>query len=918
MAKPAYFQWQNEILCETIYPMRLEKLRDFLVYFQEIDLWNQFKDKSIAEIPEQARAYEAAQTATLVWAVEAYNSLREYFLTEDVSPVYQQKFNEPDPDEITQITSLHDTFRSYFPKYDDVRKENYFVSERISVWKRRREEVQRRIKSQQRRVDNIQPDHPIRPEEERKLERLQSVTLAMLEDELDQLIAFEDAIGNIESRKLELDIARKNLLRRKDELTRQMDGVRSRISPLENKKAERSADLARLQNPPDKDALEAYFLKKDVTEPLRAQYPEISQGLLDAINAIHKKLAENYAYTNSLEGKAGTVRTYYWRMREVQRGVQRDITKLEADLRNMPPDWSHRMEREAALVNKRDTSQPVVSAELGKLTDFQSALLNTQKSDAEIKAMQDSAAKELADVEKDLSELQGQVAELQTELDDIEAKLAVPEEESLVKYNPEKAVTIRDIVLWKAQAYEESLEDKNQYELLDEIHQRFLREPERYPLWLQYMVVHFSGMRYASAHGSWADPKDLLVRLRVPDIEAEVKNMDDETVAKACAEKVAAYEGSNGASRPKLADATEKEWTQKIGWYLPNLRSNSPSWRRRGLTDMRKAEDAYELMHKPTQEVLDTLLGMKYQFPAWAWKLIVKLTPLRVTEVTDPNWEKLTSEEEQESYLHKNYPMRRLIDEWANFDATAWREEHGRTHELIVSRAVCNETAEHIQHLRGHLPPGGLTPKPGWYRKNEKENTVQGDPSPYYVKANGAEQYTPGASVLWLRFVNSMPNPWQVAKPVETKDKVGLLPDTFMRGKQGGGGKDDTGWKYKMGEITTRERTLFVQDDKDKKQGRRTRQQQFLRWIHEATVVEVAETAEGKVVITYETALPDDYKGTSSIGIFKKPLQYFLADFMVEGNEDTYNRSFVGYVPEGQVPVEHLKQMLDWDKIFRK
>ena len=82
-------------------------------------------------------------------------------------------------------------------------------------------------------------------------------------------------------------------------------------------------------------------------------------------------------------------------------------------------------------------------------------------------------------------------------------------------------------------------------------------------------------------------------------------------------------------------------------------------------------------------------------------------------------------------------------------------------------------------------------------------------------------------------------------------------------------------------------------------------------------MAEVAETAEGTVIITYETALPDDYKGTSSIGTFKMPLRYFLSDYMVDGNEDTYNRSFVGYVPEGQVPVEHIKAMLDWNKILR-
>jgi hypothetical protein len=76
----------------------------------------------------------------------------------------------------------------------------------------------------------------------------------------------------------------------------------------------------------------------------------------------------------------------------------------------------------------------------------------------------------------------------------------------------------------------------------------------------------------------------------------------------------------------------------------------------------------------------------------------------------------------------------------------------------------------------------------------------------------------------------------------------------------------------------------------------------------------VAETAEGKTVLTYETSLPEDYKGVSSIGMFKWPLRYFLSD----GEEDTYNRSFVGYVPEDRVPVEHIRPMLDWNKILRK
>ncbi len=273
MTERVYFQWQNEILCETIYPMRLEKLRDFLVYFQEVDLWAAYKDKSLDEIPEQMRAYEEAQSATLVQAAEAYNSLREYFLTEDVTPLLEKKYTQPDPDEIVEITNLHATFRSYFPKYDDVRKEKYFVSQRIAAWKVRRQSLQRRISSQQRRVDGIQLDHPKRPEEEEKLKRLQTVTLAMLDDELDGLIAFEEAIGNIETRKLELDRTRKNLLRHKDELTRQLNGLRARITPLETKKDELNAEHARLRNPPDRAALEAYFLNEDVSAILARRIP---------------------------------------------------------------------------------------------------------------------------------------------------------------------------------------------------------------------------------------------------------------------------------------------------------------------------------------------------------------------------------------------------------------------------------------------------------------------------------------------------------------------------------------------------------------------------------------------------------------------------------------------------------------------
>jgi hypothetical protein len=476
----------------------------------------------------------------------------------------------------------------------------------------------------------------------------------------------------------------------------------------------------------------------------------------------------------------------------------------------------------------------------------------------------------------------------------------IPEAAFIVAYPPEKKITIRDIAYWKVEEYTKSLAKKNQYELLDMINQRFQKEPKRYPPWLQYMIIHFSGMRYASAHGSWADPKDLVVRLRAPKIEEEIGALDDATVEKLCREKVAAYEAPAGVSKPKLAGAQEKEWRDKIGWYLPNLKATGPKTRRQGLIDLIKAEDAYEIMSTSTREILATLLSMKATFPLWAWKEIVKLTPLRVTEVSGLDWEKLTPQEMEEREAQQSTGLREVINAWVKHDPAGWRAEHGRTEELIVTRLVCNEAAEHCQHIRGHLPPGGLAARPKWYVDAERKV-----PGAYFVRPTSEKDYAQGASILWLRFVSfslSNPTEWQIAKWIETKQKVGLVPPEFL--KKGNAG----GWVYSIDAVTTRSRTTITVDKQT------VVEKEWLRWIHEATVAEVAETADGMMVLTFETALPGGDKATSAVGLFKNSLKWHLAD----GTEDQYNRSFVGYIPEGQIPVKQLKPMLDWNKIFRK
>jgi len=685
-----YFQWQNEFLCKTIYPMREAKLRDFLIYYMEVDVWSQYKDKDINTLTNKVDEYKKAWELNADAAQKEYVSLRDYFLNKDVREGYS-KFQPIDEAELTEINNLHALFVDW-PK--DIRGERSFVEGIIANWVFHRKVIREWITLRTRRHEAMDPTHEKYATEGMELEFKKTVTLPMAEREMDQLQAFLATYDKIEQRKL--------------------------------------------------------------------------------------------------------------------------------------------------------------------------AWYKLSKSDPNFKT---------------------------------------PEAEFVTKYPPEQQVTIRDIAYWKVGQYTKSIAAKNQYELLDMINQRFQKEPERFPPWLQYMVIHFSGMRYASAHGSWADPKDLMIRLSVSNLQRELSPLDDTEIEKRYIDKVAVYESIDGRNKPKLALATEKEWKDKLKLDLTSIKASGPKTRRAGLLALQTDEVNYEIKSLSTEDVLQKLMEIKNTFPNWAWKEIVKLTPLRVTEVSDLNWEKLTPQEENERYEQQSNDIRSVLDAWENYDPSAWREEHGRTLELIVTRAVCNETAEHCQHIRGQLPPGGLAPKAKWYLTNETENKFPGS---YYIRPTSEKDYTQGASILWLRFVNSSlfdPSEWQIAKWVVTKQKVGLLPDEFRTRKV-----KDGEWVYKFGDITTRSRTTITPDNK------KVVENQWLRWIHEATVAEVAETADGMTVITFETAQPDDDKATSAVGTFKMPLSWNLSD----GTEDQYNRSFVGFVPEGQVPIEHLKTMLDLNKIFSR
>jgi hypothetical protein len=118
---------------------------------------------------------------------------------------------------------------------------------------------------------------------------------------------------------------------------------------------------------------------------------------------------------------------------------------------------------------------------------------------------------------------------------------------------------------------------------------------------------------------------------------------------------------------------------------------------------------------------------------------------------------------------------REIMNKWKQDHLTGWRKEHEHNAELVVSRAVCNEVAEFIQHLRGHKGGAGLASKPDWYRGEEAKARGSTNPDKaYYIKPRKAEDYRVGASILWVRYRNDPPPMWNEVSDRENRQRLDL------------------------------------------------------------------------------------------------------------------------------------------------
>ncbi|MCX6081095.1 MAG: hypothetical protein NTW32_16320 [Chloroflexi bacterium] len=866
------FQWQNPFLMQTIYPLREMKLRDFLIFFREIDLWAEYKNKSDAQIESEKPAFIEAQKKVMADMLALNTGLRNYFMSQQPQAEIAKRFPQTDPNEIQSIVNFHKTFATYLPQIKDIRKEIYFVAQRTMEWEQHRKTVLQTIQTRKNIYLWKAPTDPTRPAAEKQYNDLQNVTLPLVNAELEGLYALSASYENIKARRLVIDKACASAAQVKNARTPALQSAAVLVAKMQARLTVLQADLLRYKSAQDFDSLHRYFTSESVSDLLRQQFPEIEQLSINTINQVHRDLLGVLPFTKTEKPILDFIDRLLQSLKasNSNRAIEKEIN----DLKNY---WVARAARSAP-----EQLSQAVQQKNNENTTLLSQLVTANNSLNSIKA----------------------------EVDQADAVLNTPMDVNLFVSAPLN-VTRADIVRGKMLQYKTVLAQKDHKALLEDVVAEFRAHPDKYPVWLQYMVIHFSGMRYRSAHGSWADPRDLLINLNAADINDEFKNKDDAAIKSLCEARLAMYDPLSAplaaanpgptVNQPKLARTSDPAWKARLADNLHGLGSPLAHNRRKALIDLRLDEDEYELESLSGDQAGQLLRARKDEFPEWMWKEIVRLTPLRTQEVESTSWENSgptpTNPKVGEVVDNRRWnEFRQVLIEWKKENITGWREESASSNELIVTSAVCNEVAEHIQHIRGNTPPGGLAPKPLWYLKN---GTL--------IKASAnAADYPVGASILWLNFENDEPGPWCRAGGIALKNGEELIPAALFQNSsapRAGVG----GWLYKQSGDFMATRTWVDKDPSIAPGG-----QQIVRWRHEATVAAVAETADGWVVITFETALPREDRRLATIGVFK----HYLADLAYSVDANAFNAGFVGFMPEGNQHPLSLEGMLNWNKIL--
>lgn len=180
--------------------MRLQKLRDFLIFYKEADLWAEYKGKDISTLAADVKAYDDGMDLARALELKRYLSLKNYFMTKDVKGFFV-KYKPIEEEALALIQKNHDLFIASWPK--DIRGERTFIQSRSESFKTQLGFLRDRIRFLQRQLEGMLPEHPNRPKVEAEFKLKNESALPMVLDEMEKLRQFDETYNKLEGPKLE-------------------------------------------------------------------------------------------------------------------------------------------------------------------------------------------------------------------------------------------------------------------------------------------------------------------------------------------------------------------------------------------------------------------------------------------------------------------------------------------------------------------------------------------------------------------------------------------------------------------------------------------------------------------------------------------------------------------------------------------
>ena len=155
MPDDIYFQWQNEALKNTIYPLREQKLRDFLVYYQEIDLWTEYEEKAVdgSELAAEMAATQAEKEQQRAAEYERFQHGLSYFRSGFDRAEIEQSMGLVDKHALDTVANQYQIFSDSFSV-----SRSYVLNRLKSALEAERVRIMKEIASTERTIRNV-PNH---------------------------------------------------------------------------------------------------------------------------------------------------------------------------------------------------------------------------------------------------------------------------------------------------------------------------------------------------------------------------------------------------------------------------------------------------------------------------------------------------------------------------------------------------------------------------------------------------------------------------------------------------------------------------------------------------------------------------------------------------------------------------------------